>query len=114
MSCWGSSPDCSQEGIKKAYHELALKYHPDVNKSDEARDRMKSINEAYEVLSDPEKRAEYDSKLRMKKSPVEDFIRREQAASDEANEDHDTLVISSFDYTGIPGRGQEAGQGSGL
>jgi len=62
---------CSQEEIKKAYHELALKYHPDVNKSDEARDKMKSINEAYEVLSDPDKRADYDSKLRMKKP---DFI----------------------------------------
>ena len=90
-------PDCSQEGIKKAYHKLALTYHPDVNKSDEARDRMKLINEAYEVLSDPEKRAEYDSKLRMKKSPVEDFIRRERAASDETNEYHDS-DISSFDY----------------
>lgn len=70
---------CSQEEIKKAYHELALKYHPDVNKSDEARDKMKSINEAYEVLSDPEKRAEYDSKLRMKKSTVTDTARHRPA-----------------------------------
>lgn len=89
---------CSQEEIKKAYHELALKYHPDVNKSEEARDKMKSINEAYEVLSDPEKRADYDSKLRMKKSPPREAVRHDHAGTG----DHDagyTSDTSSFDYT---------------
>ncbi len=46
--------------IKKAYRELARQYHPDVNKSPEAEARFKEINEAHEVLSDPEKRRKYD------------------------------------------------------
>ncbi len=93
----GIDLNCSQEVIKKAYHELALKYHPDLNKSEEARDKMKSINEAYEVLSDPEKRADYDSKLRMKKSPLWEAVRQGQADTG----DHDasyTDDTSSFDY----------------
>jgi DnaJ-class molecular chaperone len=47
--------------IKQAYRRLARKLHPDVNKSKDATDRFKEINEAYEVLSDPEKRKRYDS-----------------------------------------------------
>ena len=58
----GVSRDASQEEIKKAYRRLALKYHPDRHKGDkEAEERFKEINEAYAVLSDPEKRRQYDS-----------------------------------------------------
>ncbi len=58
----GVSPQASQEEIKKAYRRLVLKYHPDRNPGDkEAEEKFKEINEAYEVLSDPEKRARYDS-----------------------------------------------------
>ncbi|OAG27346.1 molecular chaperone DnaJ [Thermodesulfatator autotrophicus] len=60
----GVSPDASQEEIKKAYRRLARKYHPDLHPGDkEAEEKFKEIQEAYEVLSDPQKRAEYD-KLR--------------------------------------------------
>lgn len=50
----------SEEEIRKAFRRLALRYHPDRNKSPEAEERFKEINEAYQVLSDPEKRARYD------------------------------------------------------
>jgi len=56
----GVARDASAEGIKKAYRKLARKYHPDVSKEPDAEARMKEINEAYAVLSDPEKRAAYD------------------------------------------------------
>ncbi len=57
----GVSRDASPEEIKRAYRELAKKYHPDKNRGDpEAEERFKEINEAYAVLSDPKKRAEYD------------------------------------------------------
>ena len=46
--------------IQKAYRKLARKYHPDVNKDDDAETKFKEIGEAYEVLSDPDKRARYD------------------------------------------------------
>ena len=49
------------DAIKKAFRKLARKYHPDVSKSPEAEARFKEANEAYEVLSDPEKRKRYDA-----------------------------------------------------
>lgn len=57
----GVPRDASQEEIKKAYRRLARKYHPDANPDDpSAVEKMKEINEAYEVLGNPEKRAKYD------------------------------------------------------
>ncbi|HUV47030.1 MAG TPA: DnaJ C-terminal domain-containing protein [Candidatus Bathyarchaeia archaeon] len=56
----GVSKSASQPEIKKAYRNLALKYHPDRNKEKDAAEKFKEINEAYEVLSNPEKRQTYD------------------------------------------------------
>lgn len=56
----GVDKSASQADIKKAFRKLARKYHPDVNKDDNAEAKFKEINEANEVLSDPEKRAKYD------------------------------------------------------
>ncbi len=58
--------------IKRAYRKLARKYHPDVSKERDASERMKEINEAYEVLQDPEKRAAYD-RLGTGWQPGQDF-----------------------------------------
>ena len=57
----GLSKGCSEEELKKAYRKLAKKYHPDVNPGDkDAEAKFKEINEAYGILSDPEKKARYD------------------------------------------------------
>ncbi|MEJ7553945.1 MAG: molecular chaperone DnaJ [Aquificaceae bacterium] len=56
----GVPRNATQEEIKKAYRRLARKYHPDFNKDPEAQEKFKEINEAYQVLSDPEKRKLYD------------------------------------------------------
>lgn len=56
----GVSRQATQEELKKAYRKLAREFHPDVSKAPNAEQRFKEINEAYEVLKDPEKRAAYD------------------------------------------------------
>ena len=56
----GLSKGASEDEIKKAYRSLAKKYHPDINKEPGAEEKFKEINEAYDTLSDPEKKARYD------------------------------------------------------
>ena len=58
----GVERDVSQDDLKKAFRQLARKYHPDLNKgSKESEEKFKEINEAYQVLSDPRKKDEYDN-----------------------------------------------------
>ena len=59
----GVSQDAGDMEIKKAYRGLSLKYHPDRNPSEEAKDMIQKVNEAYEVLGDKSKRKQYDMEL---------------------------------------------------
>ncbi len=56
----GVSESASADEIKKAYRKLARKYHPDINKTPEAEEKFKEINAAYEILSDADKKRQYD------------------------------------------------------
>lgn len=56
----GVSKDASKEEIKKAYRKLSKQYHPDINKEADASEKFQEVKEAYEVLSDEQKRAQYD------------------------------------------------------
>ena len=56
----GVERDADAEAIKKSYRKLARKYHPDVSKEPGAEEKFKDVAEAYQTLSDPEKRAAYD------------------------------------------------------
>ena len=56
----GVKKDASDAEINRAYRKLAAKYHPDVNHEPGAEEKFKKINEAYEVLHDQQKRAQYD------------------------------------------------------
>lgn len=69
------------DNIKKAYRKLARRNHPDVSKEADADVRMKEVNEAYAVLSDPEKRAEYDASIDARAQRF-----RHQANSESAHE----------------------------
>lgn len=68
----GVSRDASADAIKKAYRQLARKYHPDVSKEHDAAARMSEVNEAYAVLSDAERKAAYDQ-VGQGQSPGQEF-----------------------------------------
>ena len=57
----GVDKNAGDNEIKKAYRKMAMKYHPDTNPDNkEAEEKFKEVNEAYSILSDPEKKARYD------------------------------------------------------
>ncbi|MFO0832102.1 MAG: DnaJ domain-containing protein [Phycisphaerales bacterium] len=60
----GIQPDATDQDIRRAFHKLAMQYHPDRNQSPDAVDKFESINKTYLVLKDPEKRRRYDELVR--------------------------------------------------
>jgi molecular chaperone DnaJ len=103
----GVQRDVSQDDLKKAYRQLARKYHPDLNKgSKEAEEKFKEINEAYHVLSDPQKKSEYDNRGNAAFSPG-DTSWYQPPSYDDLFRDFGLGDIFDAFYTG-PGRAQKA------
>lgn len=69
----GVRRDSSPEEIKRAYHRLALQYHPDKNQSSEAAEKMREINDAYQTLSDPAAKTRYDKRLSQASARMSDY-----------------------------------------
>ena len=107
----GVERNASQEEIKKAYRKLAKKYHPDINKdTPDAQERFQEINEANEVLSDPDKRKRYDEYGEHWKHS-EEFEAQRQGAHGYGGDTQD------FDFGGFGGFGdfrRSAGNRSGF
>ena len=110
----GVKRDATQDEIKRAYRQLARKYHPDVSKEADAELRFKEVGEAYEVLKDPEKRAAYDQlganwKAGQEFRPPPDW----KAGFEFAGGDFggDTADFSDF-FESLYGRGSRPGQRS--
>ncbi|HIP42163.1 MAG TPA: J domain-containing protein [Campylobacterales bacterium] len=101
----GINDKSSADEIKKAYRKLARKYHPDVNKDEDAIDKFKEINAAYEVLSDKQKKDEYD----MYGDQIFGGQKFHDFAQQQGNVDLDDLLKSIFG-----GAGGGAGKSSGF
>ncbi len=102
----GVSENASADEIKRAYRKLARKYHPDINKDPEAEEKFKEINAAYEVLSDPEKKKQYDQ-FGDQMFGGQDF--RDFARGQGANVDLDEILRNIFG-----GGGGDGGFGGGV
>ena len=95
----GVAENASESEIKKAYRGLSLKYHPDKNSSSEAQAKMHEINDAYSVLGDKEKKAQYDNqrKFQGKGGPQFQNINKEFG-------DINNIFHSFFNQNGMPGQ----------
>ena len=67
--------NASEEVIERAYKTLAKKYHPDLQNNSNCQDKMRQINEAYEILSNDFKRREYDEKIKRQSVSIEEYNR---------------------------------------
>ncbi|UOS50375.1 DnaJ domain-containing protein [Helicobacter pylori] len=102
------SENANQDEIKKSYRRLARKYHPDLNKTKEAEEKFKEINAAYEILSNEEKRRQYDQfgDNMFGGQNFSDFAR-----SRSASEDLDDILSSIFGRGGFSQRFSQNSQG---
>ncbi|WQX25653.1 DnaJ domain-containing protein [Helicobacter pylori] len=102
------SENASQDEIKKSYRRLARQYHPDLNKTKEGEEKFKEINAAYEILSDEEKRRQYDQfgDNMFGGQNFSDFAR-----SRSASEDLDDILSSIFGRGGFSQRFSQNSQG---
>src|SRR5262245_57674951 len=105
----GIKRDAKPEDIKKAYRRLARKYHPDVNPGDKAaEERFKQMSEAFDVLSDPKKRAVYD-----RFGEYSDNLANAAAANPGATYTRGTpFDFSGFDWSTTGGAGSSGGSTS--
>ncbi|HYL22780.1 MAG TPA: DnaJ C-terminal domain-containing protein [Burkholderiales bacterium] len=103
----GVARSASEEEIKKAYRKLARKYHPDVSKESNAKEKFQEVSEAYETLRDKEKRAAYDS-LGSSFRPGQDFRPPpdwfDRFGSGRAEDLRDVDLSDLFEQMGIFGR----------
>ncbi|OPG59645.1 DnaJ C-terminal domain-containing protein [Helicobacter pylori] len=102
------SENASQDEIKKSYRRLARQYHPDLNKTKESEEKFKEINAAYEILSDEEKRRQYDQfgDNMFGGQNFSDFAR-----SRRTSEDLDDILSSIFGRGGFSQRFSQNSQG---
>jgi curved DNA-binding protein len=114
----GVSRDADQDAIRRAYRKLARTYHPDLNSDSDAEDRFKELGEAYEVLSDPDKRERYDRlganwRHQEQEAPdanFEEFFDRQGFGSDDARvEFSDDLFERLFGSGAGAGPGRRGG-----
>ncbi len=90
----GVDKSASQDDIKKAFRKLARKYHPDLNPNDPtAKEKFQAINEANEVLSDPEKRKKYDEYGSIGSTPTS--LKRRSGRNRQAEASADSEVLAT-------------------
>ena len=77
----GVGREADLDQIKKAYRQIAKKYHPDITRS-ESNERFRELQEAYETLADIDKRKQYDSRLKKVEMPLRPAVRRTTAVED--------------------------------
>ena len=107
----GVDPRADASAIKTAFKKLALQYHPDVYKGEDAQLRMRGLLQAYQILSDPEKREAYDARREGRKSTLVDVAERPAGRRESFNEqghfafpvlDAELAASVSFSLDGFP------------